>query len=362
MATTNLDAYDLSQINLDGVINEDVMQSIFDISPVPLEFTQRAGTSSHDNTYFSWRLDKLQDPVITGQRIDGQETATGTANDTKSGRRVGQHSEIRTKRVEVSTRAQEVDTIAYANELAYQISRRQRELRRDVEATLLSNNGSVAATDTVAGVQAGMQAWITTTDVDGNAAATNNASYGATTGAPGGWDANAADSLVAAYTPGTTRALTEVLIRDVSQSIYEQGGEADTLMTSVALKRKISEFLFTDAARIATMTNESPGGSARQRKAQGSVDLYISDYSVLTLVPNRLMEPAFVAADNHCALLLDFNYVSVSYLHGYRTVPLAKQGLSDNRHIEVDYGLRCLNWDALGGVFDIDPAQAMVAG
>ena len=126
MATTNLDAYDLSQINLDGVINEDVMQSIFDISPVPLEFTQRAGTSSHDNTYFSWRLDKLQDPVITGQRIDGQETATGTANDTKSGRRVGQHSEIRTKRVEVSTRAQEVDTIAYANELAYQISRRQR--------------------------------------------------------------------------------------------------------------------------------------------------------------------------------------------------------------------------------------------
>ncbi len=361
MAATNLDAYDLSQINLDGVINEDVMQSIFDISNVPMPFTDRAGSSSHDNQYFSWRMDKLQDPVITGQRIDGQETATGTTNETKSGRRVGQHSEIRTKRVEVSTRAQEVDTIAYANELAYQLSRRQIELRRDVEATLLSNNGSIAGTDAVAGQQAGIQAWITTADVDGNAAATGNANRGAT-GADGGWDATAGDSLVAPHTPGTTRALSEVMIRDVSESIYQNGGEADTLMTSVALKRKISEYLFTDAARIATMTNESPGGAARQRKAQGSVDLYISDYSALMLVPNRLMGPAFTAADNHCALILDFNYVSVSYLQGYQTKPLAKTGLSDNRQIEVDYGLRCTNWDAFGGVFDIDPAQAMVAG
>lgn len=360
MAGTNLDAYDLKNVNLDGIIHEDVMDSIFDISRIPLPFTDRAGSGSHSNQYHSWRLDKLQDPEIDGQRIDGQEVATSTPNETKNGRRVGTHSEIRTKRVEVSTRAQAVNTIGYANELAEQITRRQQELRRNVEATALSNNGSVEGTDVVAGVTAGIQAWITNRDVDGNTNA-GNANRGAT-GDDGGWDATPGDSLVAPHTPGTTRAISEVMIRDVAQSIYDKGGEADTLMTSTTLKRKISEYLFEDGARIATMVNQQPGGSARERKAQGSVDLFITDYGALSLVPNRLMGPAMVASDNHCALLLDFNYVELSYLQGYRTVPYAKTHLSDNRQVEVDWSLVVKNWDALGGVFDIDPALAMVSG
>ena len=355
MSTTNLDAYDLSQINLEGLIREDVMDKIWDISNVPLEFTSRAGSGTHSNPYFSWRVDMLQAPVTDGQLIDGQVVTT-EANNTKNGRRVGTYSEIRGKRVEVSTRATEVNTIGFANALAENISRRQIELRRDIESTVLSNNPSIAGTDSVASQTAGLAAWLSNTNVDGDSDPGNV--HRESGGADGGWDAVATDSLVAAATPGTTPvALTETNIRDVVQSIYEKGGEPSVLMSTPAVKRRISEYLFTDAARIATMTNESPGGSAPERKAQGSVDLFISDYGALSLIPNRL-QPAFDTG-NDIAYILDMKYLSLSYLQGYRVETLAKDALSSNRFMSVDVALKCSNWDALGAVCDIDATAPM---
>ena len=358
MSATNLDASDLHVANLDGVINESVLQAIFDISNVELPFTQRAAMGTHDNQYHSWRMDKLAAPAIDGQLIDGQTVTTET-NATKVGRRVGNHSEIRGLRVDVSTRAQEVDTIAYANEHAYQISRRNIELRRNVEASTLSNNASVRGTDTVAGVSAGLAAWLTTADVDGNALATENVILGAL-GAVGGWDDTDTDQLVAAATPGTAGALTETNVRIVSESIYDNGGEARVAMMTPKVKTLFSAYLFTDAARIATMTNDDPGGSARERKAQGSVDLYISDFSALQLIPNR-MQPIAGGADESNLFILDFSMLEMSFLQGYKVDPLAKTDLSDNSFISVDWTLVVKNWDSCGYVGDIDESTAMVA-
>ena len=358
MSAANLDASDLNLANLGGVIHESVMNAIWDISKIPLPFTDRASTGSHDNQFTTWRMDKLQAAIIDGQRIDGQEVAAGTANDTQVGRRVGNHSEINTRRVDVSTRAQEVNTIGYANELSYQITRRQLELRRSVEAACLSNNASVIGTDAVAGVSAGLAAWITTTDVDGNALATNNVSYGAL-GAAGGWDDTDTDSLVASNTPGTARAVSEAGIRDVVQSIYEQGGEADTAITTPVVKRLISEYLFTSTAKVATIQNHEPGGSARERKAQGSIDLFITDFGAIALIPNRLYLNE--TADVSNVFLLDFAFLEISFLEGYTTKPLAKTSLSDNRIMEVDWTLVVKNWDAIGSFNDVDETTAMVA-
>jgi Family of unknown function (DUF5309) len=358
MATQNLDAFDLKNINLDGLIHEDVMNTIFDISKIPLPFADRAGTGTHSNQKFTWTMDKLNPPVTTGQLIDGQ-TVTSETNVVKNGRRVGNHSEIRGKRVEVSTRAQDVNTIGFANALAYQITQRQHELRRDVDATCLSNNGSVEGTDAVAGVQAGLAAWLTDVDVDGAASVGLSNVFRGAGGADGGWDAVATDSLVAASTPGTPEALTDTKIRDIQQAIYEKGGEPSVLMTTPAIKRRISEFNFTDAARIASLINDDPGGSAPQRKAQGSVDLLLNDFGALELVPNRL-QPAYDTG-NDVAFIMDFSFVEISFLHGYNVIPLAKDSLADDRFMFVDYGLRVKNWDALGAIYDIDPAAAMTA-
>ena len=357
MSTTNLDASDLNLANLGGTIHESVMNQIFDISRIPLPFADRAGSGSHSNQLHSWRVDKLVAAVKTGQRIDGQELGA-TSNDTVVGRRINNHSEIRTKRVEVSTRAQEVNTIGFANELAYQITRRQQELRRDVDATALSNNASVIGTDAVAGQSAGLSAWLTNAGIVDAAAVTTNVVRGAL-GADGGWDDTDTDSLVAASVAGTAVAITEKNIRDVVQSIFENGGEPDTLMTTPAVKRLISEYLFSSTAKVATITNDEPGGSARERKAQGSIDLFITDFGALMLIPNRLQLE--VATDNDTAFILDFAFLELSFLEGYTTKPLAKTALSDDRVMEVDWTLVVKNWEALGAVADVDPTVPMTA-
>ena len=357
MSAAKLDAHDLNSANLGGVINESVLQAIFDISNVELPFTLRAGVGSHTNQNHTWRMDSLAAPVIDGQLIDGQTVTTET-NATKIGRRVGNHSEIRGLRVETSTRAQRVDTIGYANEQAYQISRRNIELRRNVEATVLSNNASVIGTDAVAGQSAGMAAWLTTVGVDG-VATTENVILGAL-GVVGGWDDTDTDSLVAAAVPGTATALTETNVRTVSKSIYDNGGEARVAMMTPQVKTLFSTYLFTDAARIATMQNHEPGGSARERKAQGSVDLYISDFSALQLVPNRMQPDSGTAAESNL-FLFDFSMLEISFLQGYNVIPLAKTDLSNDSFISVDYTLVVKNWDSSGYVGDIDEATAMVA-
>lgn len=357
MTASNLDAVNLADANLNGVIAEDVMNQIWDVSKIPLPFTDMVGTSTHDNPYFEWRTDKLQAQNTANAVEDGAD-ATGT-NNTKVGRRIGNHSQISTKEVYVSHRANAVDTIGYAQELAYQLTRRQQELRRDVEGMALLNQASVASATGVAPRAAGLMAWLTTADIDGNAATTSNV-FRAAGGADGGWDATASNGLVAAATPGTSaEALTETKVRDVVQSIYEQGGGMTaslTAMTTPDVKRKFSEYLFTSSARIASLIADG-GGAASQREGSGSVDVFLTDFGTLNLVPNRL-QPEFDTG-NDVMFILDPSYLSLSYLEGYRTDPLAKSGLSEKRMMSVDWSLCVKNWDALGAVYDIDPTAAV---
>ena len=64
MATGNIDSFDLKSIALGGVINEDVMQKIFDISKIPLPFTDLVGSTTHKNErfHFDWVVDELRAP------------------------------------------------------------------------------------------------------------------------------------------------------------------------------------------------------------------------------------------------------------------------------------------------------------
>ena len=352
MSADNLDASNLHLVSEDGLIREDVMNKIWDISKIPLVGTDMFGSSSHDNQFFEWTVDRLGDAVTDGQLIDGQVM---TGDDSKTGRRMGNHSEIRGKVVQVSTRANQVNTIGFANALAYQVTERQKELRRDVEATIWANNASVRGTSAAAGVSAGLAAWLVNdTDIEGNATTGNV--FRATGGADGGWDDTVTDSLVAASTPGTSaEAGTETKIRDVVQAVYEKGGNPSSACTTPAVKRLFSEYLFSSSARIASLIADG-GGAATEREGSGSVDVFLTDFGTLQLVPNRL-QPAYDTG-NDIMFILDPSLISMSYLQGYRVEPLAKVGLSEIRQMTVDWSLCVKNWDGLGAVCDIDPALA----
>ena len=336
---------DLKEIADGGLIREDVMQQIWDISNIPLPFTDMIGSDDASQSYTEWTIDKLSAPDINNAVVDG---ADATGNNAKGGARVGNQCQISDKVVTVTGRANASDVIGRANELAYQVMERQKELRRDREAIYLTQQASVADDgDTTPGKLGGFGAWLT-----------SNVSRGAT-GANGGF----ANGIVAAPTPGTPRALSETMIRDIAQKVWEAGGNPTVLMSIPAVIRKLSAYMFTSSAQIATMTSDV--GQERSAKvAQGSVNVFVTDFGVtLEMVANRLMQPvdATPASENANLYIIDPQYVRETFLRGYQVLPLAKKGDADTRQMLVDGSLKVLNQEAHGVVADINYTAAVVA-
>lgn len=343
MSTANLDSADLKAADYKGLIREDVMERIFDISRIPLPLTDRIGTDTCKNEYKEWTIDKLAAPNTSNAQVDG---ADQSGNNTQVGKRVGNHCQISTKIVQVSTRAQNSDTIGRSDELAYQVMRRQQELRRDVEAIALTHQASVADDgNTTPGNSAGLGAWLETSTNRG------------TTGADGGFSAG----LVAAPAVGAKRALSEKTVRDIVQSVYQEGGDPSVLMSVPSVIRGFSEYLFTSSARVATLTSDQ-GKSAEKATALGSVNVFVTDFGTLELVDNRLQQ-MYAADDGQCAnvYIIDPAFLSLGFLHGYRVEPLAKTGLADKRQMAVDWTLIVNNEAAHGVIADIDPTLAVTA-
>ena len=353
MASANLDGADLAAVNLGGLINEDVMQQIFDISDIPLPFTDRIGSGSHSNSFAEWTMDRLADPDETNAVVDGADAGT---DDSATGIRVGMHSQISQKTLRVSTRAQDSGTIGFANSLAYQVMMRGNEARRDVEAIMVGQQASVADDGAlVPGLSAGLGAWIVATDIFGNT--TLSADRGAL-GADGGWLDTDTDGLVATPTPGTVRALSLSTIQDVAQSVWELGGDPTAVMSTATVIRSLSTFMFTSSAQIATL--ERDRGEMGAAQAQMSVNVLITDFGVtMTMIPNRLQ--GLVTTDNANLYVMDFSQAMQSFLTGWQTAPLARTGTADNRQVSADWLLKILNWEAFGVVADINGALATEA-
>lgn len=331
----------LKGVAFGGLIREDVMNQIWDISNIPLPFTDMISSDGCDNSYAEWTTDKLAAPNINNAVVDGSDA---TGNDAKGGARVGNQCQISVKNVIVTERAGAEDTIGRANELTYQIMERQKELRRDREAIYLTQQASQADDgDTTPGKLGAFFSWLTT-----------NVSRGAT-GANGGF----ANGVVAAPSPGTPRALSETMIRDICQSVYQQGGNPSVLMSTPTLIRKLSEYMFTSSARIATMMSDV-GQSRGAKVAQGSVNVFVTDFGVtMEMVANRLQP---VVTGNVVNVgIIDPAYVRESFLIGYQTKDLSKTGLTEKRLMSVDGTLKVLNEAAHGVIADIDQTLAVVA-
>lgn len=356
MAIAALNSADLKAVAYNGLINEDVMQQIWDISNIPLPMTDMIGSGSCKNAYKEWTTDELAAPDKTNATIDGDDAS---GNDSATGERIGNHCQIPDKVVQVSTRAQESDTIGRADELAYQIMMRQRELKRDVEAIICSEYGSLADDgDAVPGRCAGFFAMIRDSLTKGGNAlvASDGVRPGFVSGVIDGGTYSTTN-----FAAGTTRALSEELVRDAAEAAYLDGGNPGYLMTVPQMIGAFSNYLFTSSARIASLYSDT--GTAQDAVvAKGSVNVFVTDFGItLDFVPNRLMQPEVATTGSRRVNVgvIDPSYIAIDYLHGYRVESLAKAGTSDKRQMFVDFTLRVNSLDAHSTICDIDDEAAI---
>lgn len=334
---------DLKGVAFGGLINEDVMQQIIDVLDIDTPFTNMIGSDSVDNSYTEWTKRIYQAVDLDNAVVDGEDVS---AYNTRTGARVGNHCQISRKNIAVTSRARASDTIGYNDEYAEQVMYQTEQLRRDVEAISLANQASVADDgNTTAGKIGGLPSWLTT-----------NAHRGV-----GGVDGGFSSGVVGAPTLGTVRALSETYIRDMCQSIYSQGFNPTVLMARPDVIRLVSEYMFTDTARIGIQQTET--GKSGASTAVGSVKVFITDFDVeLMLKPNRLQPYADAGAGdtNDNVFLLTPDTLRHGYLRNYRVEPIAKLGLSDRAQVSVDWTLKVLAEQANGVVADIDATTAMV--
>src|SRR5215204_6354807 len=100
-----LDAKDLKDVAVGGLIREDVLQEIQDCSEIPTPFLDMIGVDSCNADYTEWVEDELEAPDLTNKIVSGAD-APATATTAGSLARVGNYTQISAKYVYVTERAQ----------------------------------------------------------------------------------------------------------------------------------------------------------------------------------------------------------------------------------------------------------------
>ena len=299
-------------------IREELSNVISNISPEETPFQSNVGSESISNTFFEWQTDSLaatdQTAIINGDDVGSFDATSATT-------RLGNYTHIRRRTLIVADNLEAVDKAGRDNEVAYQLAKRGKELKRDIEAVLMANNARVAGNTTTAPETAGLGAWIATNDNVGTGGA-------APTG--DGTDAR---------TDGTQRAFTEAMLKDVMQQTWSAGGNPSVLMVGPFNKQAVSAF-----TGIAAQRYQAP--SDAPTTIIGAADVYLSDFGSVTVVPNRFQR-------DRDAFVLDPEYASVCYLRPIQQVELAKTGDAEKRMVIAEFGLKVMNEAAHGIIADL---------
>lgn len=251
---------------------EDLSDMIYDVSPMETPFITRAAKVKAKATNHEWQTDALNAASATA-RIEGDEISS--YDSTPATTRYGNYTHI-LRRTGVITDTQEsVNKAGRDSEMAYQVPRRLREIKRDMEAVMLDNNAKVTGNDSTAREAAGVPAWIPAANVDKASDGTNATGDGT--------DARQA---------GTARALDEAQLKSVTRSIYASSGEQPGVILCSPFNKQVISSFSGNATRM---------DKSEDKKLYATVDVYVGDFGALEILPSLHCE-----TDNVYVLNMDF--------------------------------------------------------
>jgi len=302
-------------------IREDLADIIYNISPTDTPFMSGVGKNKATNTLHQWQTDTLT-AVAANAKVEGATISYPTLTSTT---KVGNYTQISTKACQVSATDDAVNTAGRNTELAYQVAKSAKELKRDMENALLSNVAAAAGDATTARALGGVVTWMT-----------SNVSAGT-----GGSGAGAG----AIRTDGTQRAFTETLLRSTLKTTWDNGGNPNVIMLNGFNKQKLSFFT---------------GGATRFDKAEDkrlmtSIDVYESDFGTMQVIPNRWIRKAnsTSARRGQDVLLLEMDFWAVSFLRDFKLQKPAQTADADQRFLVVEYTLEAKNEGSSGLITDV---------
>jgi hypothetical protein len=307
-------------------VREDFADVIYNISPTDCPLLSNIGRDTAKQTYTEWQTDALATASTTNAVIEGDDAP---ANDTfVATNRVGNYTQISRKVVQVSGTVETVGMAGIKSMLGYQMAKRAKELKRDMEATLCSDQVAVVGNNSTARKASMLGSWIIT-----------NWYQVATGGSPAAPTMSSSSDgypQTAAVDGTTAVALTETHLKTEIQTVWTQGGDIPSMFAMVGPvnKARISGF-----SGIATRFRDVPAG--KQAQIVGAADVYVGDFGTINVVPNRFQP-------ENRLYLVDPAQLAVAYLRSFKTIALAKTGDNTKRLLLVEYTLKVRAEKGLG--------------
>lgn len=282
---------------------EHLSNMIYNVSPTETPFFSAISRVSTDSTKHEWQTDALA-AAATNYVIEGDDSTLDAV--VATARRYN-YTQILDKTAMVTGTQEKVSKAGRASEMSYQLAKKSKELMRDLDLALLDNNASVAGNASTAREMAGVSAWITT----------NYDKNGATNPTGDGTDA---------WSGGTAIALTEARMKSVFQQTWNSGGNPDMILADGVNKQVISGFSGNGTRMI--MANDG--------KLNAAIDVYVSDFGDVKIVPSRYHESGHI-------LVLDTSLWKFAELRAPHTKELASDGDYTKMLIQVEGTLEACN-------------------
>jgi hypothetical protein len=296
---------------------EDLSDIIYRISPTQTPVLSLASKAKATAITHEWQTQDLAAASATSSiASEGADATTKTVTPTV---RLGNKCQINTKSISVSGTQQAVNPAGRKDELAYQLSMISLELKRDIESGILQNDVVGSSPNK----SRGLRGWVV-----------DNVSTGSGYTAPSAYTGTG----TTATTDGTQRAFTESLLKSVLQSVFTAGGDPDTIVLPPNQKQTFSTFT----------GNATRFDKSEDAKLFASVDVYVSDFGELSVVPDRFFRSA-----NREAFVLQSDKLAVAYLRPFQTFELATTGDAQNRQVVVEWTMECRAPKAHGAIYDL---------
>ena len=301
---------------------EDLSNELTLLAPEETPLLSLCSKGKATGTFSEWTADVLSAPSTAGI----SEGADVTAFDDKfaSRARLGNYTQIFRRDFIVSNLQQAVSSVGPAN-VAQAEAKSMRELKRDVEAAICSDNDRTVE----------------------NGAGTPYALRGL-----GDWlDSAGPSDVPAAYrTPSAsiaTSAPNETTFNDIIASIYTVNGEANnlTLIAGVALRKVISSFTRSSGA-AASEAVYTVNQAASAKKVTHSVTVYESDFGIVNVINGN---PACMPSTNR-GYVVNPKYLGFNTLIPMGSTRLENQGGGERGFVDMVGTLVCKHPGAHGKI------------
>jgi hypothetical protein len=297
---------------------ENVTEIVMNIDPIETPLLTMAKKTTAEATYTQWPIESLSAVDTNNANIEGDDASIDASSTPTL---VGNWTQLMDKTASVTTTQEAIKRYGVKNEMAKQLAKKSKELKRDMETTAFLNQARVVGAAGTAQKMRSLPSWLTTNVSRGGSGANGSAS--------------------AAATDGTQRNFSESLLRTL-------------IATTITNADELPGVLFAGPANRANVSSQLSGNSTRfyelkDGQLNASISVYRSDYGPLKIVMDRFQRERDM-------FLINPDYIAIRTLEPMQTQDLATTGLTKKKQIWTNWTLEVSNEKAHAVLADLNTA------